>query len=423
MQIKKLRIFLTSIGALTPLLCSVPQQASATPVYARQTGFSCAACHFEQFPLLNAFGRSFKANGYTDYGLGKQAKIEDDNLSLPSTLNASFVSKLRYQKTNGTATTVDAGPNNYGNISFPDEAFLVIGGRVSKNIGFEVGLSVVPQDVTDGKILTEFKMPVMTKVDDFTMSAIPFTTSSQGPAYGFELLNTGAVEFARAFENAEETSAQQYLGTAHEASGVALVVYHKYGYINYTPYVMTQGNFGIKQPLNYIRGVVTPKIGDWDLGAGVQIWTGESKVKYVDNATSTFTTKEEHADAWAFDLQGQGKIGNLPLGLYATYGKAGKTIDPLDQNAYNDSTTGDKKVWTISGMLGVIPDRLALGAGYRKANTGQGSADSDDAVTLGLAFMPARNIQFQLNHSFYMGDTHTSDNGKNLTTLVLYSAF
>ena len=74
-------------------------------------------------------------------------------------------------------------------------------------------------------------------------------------------------------------------------------------------------------------------------------------------------------------------------------------------------------------MLGVIPDRLALGAGYRKANTGQGSADSDDAVTLGLAFMPARNIQFQLNHSFYMGDTHTSDNGKNLTTLVLYSAF
>ena len=112
MQIKKLRIFLTSIGALTPLLCSVPQQASATPVYARQTGFSCAACHFEQFPLLNAFGRSFKANGYTDSGLGKQAKIEDDNLSLPSTLNASFVSKLRYQKTNGTATTVDAGPNN-----------------------------------------------------------------------------------------------------------------------------------------------------------------------------------------------------------------------------------------------------------------------------------------------------------------------
>ena len=422
MQTKKIRLFLTSIGALAPLLCAVPQ-ASATPVYARQTGFSCAACHFEQFPLLNAYGRSFKANGYIDSGLGKQSKIEDDNLSLPSTLNASFVSKLRYQKTNGSANTPESGPTNYGNISFPDEAFLVIGGRVSKNIGFEIGLSVVPQDVTDGKILTEFKMPIMTKVDDFTLSAIPFTTSSQGPAYGFELLNTGAVEFARAFENAEETSAQQYLGTAHEASGVALVVYHKYGYINYTPYVMAQGNFGIKQPLNYIRAVVTPKAGDWDLGAGVQIWTGESKVKYVDNATSTFTTKEEHADAWAMDLQGQGKVGNLPLGLYATYGKAGKTVDPLDHNTYNDSTSGDKKVWTVSGMLGVIPDRLALGLGYRSAHTGTGSADADNAVTLGLAYMPARNIQFQLNQSFYTGDTHTGDTGKNLTTLVLYSAF
>ena len=229
MQGKKMRTFLISMGALAPLLSFVPQ-ASATPVYARQTGFSCAACHFEQFPLLNAFGRSFKANGYIDSGLGKQGRIEDDNLSLPSTLNASFVSKLRYQKTNGTANTVDAGPTNYGNISFPDEAFLTIGGRVSKNIGFQVGLSVVPDDVTSGKILSDFKMPISTKVDDFTLSAIPFTTSAQGPAYGFELLNTGAVEFARAFENAEETSAQQYLGTAHAASGVALVVAEKIGF-------------------------------------------------------------------------------------------------------------------------------------------------------------------------------------------------
>ncbi|MEI7787652.1 MAG: hypothetical protein WCI23_03320 [Chlorobiaceae bacterium] len=423
MHVKKMRTFLISIGALAPLLSSVPQEASATPVYARQTGFSCAACHFEQFPLLNAFGRSFKANGYIDSGLGKQGKIEDDNLSLPSTLNTSFVSKLRYQKTNGDAKTVDAGPTNYGNISFPDEAFLTIGGRVSKNVGFQVGLSVVPDDVTSGKILSDFKMPISTKLDDFTLSAIPFTTSAQGPAYGFELLNTGAVEFARAFENAEETSAQQYLGTAHEASGVALVVYHKYGYINYTPYVMNQGNFGIKQPLNYIRAVVTPKAGEWDLAAGVQIWTGESKVKIVDNATSTFTTRDEYANAWAVDMQGQGKIGNLPLGLYATYGKAGKTADPLDPNTYNPSTIGDKKVWTVSGMLGVIPDKLALGVGYRKANTGSELPDSDNAVTLGLAYMPARNIQFQLNQSFYSGDTHTSDVGKNLTTLVLYSAF
>jgi len=35
-----------------------------------------------------------------------------------------------------------------------------------------------------------------------------------------------------------------------------------------------------------------------------------------------------------------------------------------------------------------------------------------------------KNIQFQLNHSFYSGDTYTTaDAGKNLTTLVLYSAF
>lgn len=415
----KVRHFFVAIGLLMFLLCSVPK-ADATPVFARQTGYSCAVCHFQQFPLLNAFGRNFKLHAYAETGTGKQGRIEDDNLSLPSTLNASFVSKLRYQKTDGASPNV---MTNDGQVSFPDEAFLTLGGRLSKNIGFEIGLSFVPQDVTDGKILSEFKMPMTTSVDDITLSAIPFTTSAQGPAYGFELLNTGAVEFTRALEHAGETSAQQYLPTAIPATGVAFVVYHKYGYLNYTPYVPTQGSFGSSKPMSYFRGVVTPTLGDWDLGGGFQIWTGTSNVKSTaaDNSIVTTTT---HADAWAVDLQAQGKVGAYPLGLYTTYGNAPKTTDGNPVNIFNGNTYGDAKAWTISALFGVIPDKLALAAGYRKANTGVSDTDADNAITLGLAYMLTKNIQFQLNHSFYSGDTYTTaDAGKNLTTLVLYSAF
>lgn len=37
--------------------------AEAVPAFARQTGLSCSTCHFQHFPALNAFGRSFKAGG------------------------------------------------------------------------------------------------------------------------------------------------------------------------------------------------------------------------------------------------------------------------------------------------------------------------------------------------------------------------
>ncbi len=416
---QKIRHVLLAIGLLTFLLCS-PQKGSATPVFARQTGYSCSACHFQQFPLLNAFGRNFKLHAYSETGTGKQGRIEDDNLSLPSTLNASFVSKLRYQKTDGTSPNIIT---NDGNIAFPDEAFLTLGGRLSTNIGFEISLSFVPQDVTDGKILAEFKLPMTTSVNDVTLSAIPFTTSAQGPAYGFELLNTGAVEFTRALEHAAETSAQQYLGTALPATGVALVLYHKYGYLNYTPYVPNQGNFGSGKPLTYLRAAVTPTVGDWDLGGGVQLWKGTSIVKSVA-ADNSITTTTNHADAWALDMQAQGKVGKYPLGIYTTYGNAPKSVDGNPININNANTYAAAKAWTLSGLFGVVPDKLALGAGYRKANTGASDTDADNAITLGLAYMLTKNIQFQLNHSFYSGDTQTaSEAGKNLTTLVLYSAF
>lgn len=398
---------------LLVLLLFTDRDASATPVYARQTGMSCSACHFQRYPLLNAFGREFKAKGYVM--TGKQELIEDENLSLTPSLNAAFVSKFRYQKKNGTATTGIAGELNDGQFQIPDEAFLAIGGRVTENIGFQVELNFVEGE----PLFSGFKMPfVFQPTKDITLSAIPFTTYSQGPAYGFELLNTGALRFNRAFEHRKETSAQQYMETSLEATGLALVAYHKYGYINYTPYIREQGtNFSSGQYLHYIRGAVTPKVGKWDLAAGFQIWTGDSKLDHDGEPT-----EKEHGSAWAIDAQAQGKVGKLPLGVYLTYGCADKS-EPGKPNIYNSKTGDDKTAWTIATELGVIPYKLSVGAAYRNANTGAGGADTDNAVTLGLNYMLAQNVGLQLNHTMYSGDVTSDETGDALTTLMLYSAF
>ncbi|MCK5263719.1 MAG: hypothetical protein KAJ92_08520, partial [Gammaproteobacteria bacterium] len=71
------------------------QVANAVPAFARQTDVPCAGCHFQNFPALNTFGRHFRANGYTL--MGSQKKIEGEDISLPATLNASIITKLRYQ--------------------------------------------------------------------------------------------------------------------------------------------------------------------------------------------------------------------------------------------------------------------------------------------------------------------------------------
>ena len=76
-------------------------EASALPVFARQTGMACSACHFQHFPLLNGFGRAFKSAGFTM--MGAQGKVEGDRLSIPDTLNMNFLTSLGYVKTNQTS--------------------------------------------------------------------------------------------------------------------------------------------------------------------------------------------------------------------------------------------------------------------------------------------------------------------------------
>ena len=53
------------------LACIAPITAQAVPLFARQTGQQCAACH-NGFPELTPYGRLFKLSGYT-FGGGQSS--------------------------------------------------------------------------------------------------------------------------------------------------------------------------------------------------------------------------------------------------------------------------------------------------------------------------------------------------------------
>ncbi len=421
---------------------SLPREVDAVPAFARQTGLACNTCHFQHYPLLNQFGRAFKSSGYTQ--VGGQSLVEGDILSLPSTINASLVTKIRYQKTNGKDTTASpengSTGTNRGELQFPDEAALFLGGRIGEHIGF-----LLEAALPDADDFTSFKMPFSYDVAGVNVNIIPFTTDALGASFGYELLNTGAVRNIRGLEHRTETAAQQYIGTATAAEGFAFAIGNNLGFVNYSLWGPGHGATDWLPFAHYVRAAVTPQIGDWDVGGGIQWWGGSGKysstttAQTVDTTTSNATqpvdstdtrsTSRVTIDAWAVDFQAQGMVSTLPLGIYLTYANAGKSDTDGPANFFNSSTNGSKKAWTVVAELGVRPGRATVALGYRAGDDGTSANSEQNAVTFGATYFIAQNVELQLNHSAYNGDyydlpaNNEEANGDQLTTLMLFAAF
>lgn len=435
----------------------IAPEANAVPAFARQTGQACSTCHFQHFPALNAFGRAFKANGYTQ--IGGQAKIEGEDLSIPATLNASLVAKIRYQMTNGsdnstTTTTNEAKiSTNKGELQFPDEAALLIGGRAGEHIGFLLEAQLVDNTAP---AFASFKMPIVFDVSGTKLGVIPFTTDMGGAAYGFELLNTGAVAMQRVLEHVRDTSVQKFLGTTDvstgAAEGIALVAANEMGFINVSLWGPAHGTVAVGTELSqYVRVAATPNAGGWDLGIGAQYWGGQTKVGDTDNNPSQIKTTQ----AWAIDAQAQGNVG-LPLGIYLSYGTApaskdaknGKADGTTENNLFN--TNGrDKTAWSILAELGVLPGKATVAVGYRSGDNGgtksvtntTAANNQDDAITVGATYQLAQNVRLELDYTSGSGSAYdkttagattlrsgpvsaaAGDGANSLTTLMLFAAF
>ena len=442
-------IYAVCVFLLAMFFAASAENAYAVPAFARQTGMACNTCHFQHFPILNEFGRSFKAGGYTT--IGGQSLLEGDFLSLPSVLNASIVTKIMYQKSNGDSKLVSE--RNSGELQFPNEGAILFGGRVGEHMGFLLETQIVEESEVGW---ASFKIPFTYEVASETkLGVVPFTTDAGGAAYGFDLLNTGAMRMQRSLEHRTETSAQQYISTdeSNVATGVAFVASNPIGYVNFTIWSPEHVNTDAKPYLNYYRAVLTPKVGVWDLAIGGQVWDGETH--YTDDVTTevvctgvgapdpactiageefdvtTPARTKVKAEAWAIDAQAQGAIGGMPLGVYLTYGVAEKTGTGANAvtNLFNSRTTDDRKAWTALVELGVMPGRATVAAAYRRGETGAATDNVQTATTLGVTYLLTQNVDFMINHTWYGGSYYdlTANNedatGDRLTTIMMFAAF
>lgn len=425
-QAHSLALFLISASVLF-----IPQQSEAVPAFSRQTGMACASCHFQNFPALNSFGRTFRAQGYTMRG--QQKMIEGDDLSLPSTLNASVITKIRYQQKSNA-------DGDRGEIQWPDEAALLIGGRASEHIGFLMELGLGPQEGTGkssrnpgdtnndgiedpGETWTENVETETTgnylstkfhfnPTDNFAI--VTFSTDGLGVGYGFELMNTGAQRSQRPIENRKGFSAGQMLGTASgEATGMAFVYHTNNLFVNYSHWTPEWGNSNANimgGMANYLRVAYMPHIGGWDTGFGFSHMSGSVKTGATDPATEIFV------DSWTVDAQAQGQIGSLPFGLYASYGVTPKST-AMEENHYNSSMTDDLTALGMVAKLGIIPGKTQVYTGYGSKDSG--ASGSVNTTTIGIQHNLAQNIKLEL----YDVKSDSDKPGDDYTMLMFFAGF
>lgn len=419
------KFIFTLLGVLAAILFA--PQASALPAFARQTGMDCSGCHQQHFPILNTFGRSFKAAGYTL--MGAQGLIEGEHLSIPANMNAAILVKIRYQKDNGPES-VPGAPNtpSDGMVQFGDELSLFYGGRVAENVGFLFeGNTVAP-----GSLMAGLKIPVMFDAAGTRLSVIPFTTDALSVQYGYELSSGGVLRANRWAEHRRETSAVQYNAEQGPnrggATGFAFVAQNDMGFINFTKWSPNYGmgaNGGsfnsYDMSSSYLRVAATPTVGDWAMVAGIGVMGGQALIGDPANS-ATAAVLAETKQTFA-DLQAHGVLGGNELGIYAQYANA-PVAAAGGVSAYGAGVTA-RKAYTLGADYSLIPNMLSLGAAYRKAQNGDvDTANGDNAVTLTAVYDMAMNVALHANYSKYSGSAHSGPNAvTNQYTMMLESAF
>lgn len=413
-------------------------EASAVPVFARQTGMACSACHFQHFPALNGFGRAFKAAGYTM--MGAQEKVEGEHLSIPSTLNMAVLATAGIDKASGVSSNIVV-PGTGGELQ------LFFGGKVNDFSGFLSEFGTAPAGAASAKLT------IMPEVASGIHAGVTVFSAGQGAPYAMEMLNTGATSVHRLMgktgrfgnnvgpavgaapagaEHIRAVSARQYVanekliagGTGasiNVASDKFMVAVAKETDVG--PGAAGGTSF-VGLPFSYIRAVGMFDLAGWDTGVGIQSFggSGQSAAGLLAAAPAVVSHK-----ATIVDGQMQGEMGGMAVGIYASYGSAAGSAVGGTANTFNPNP-GTASSFNIAAEVGVLPGKATVQLGLRSAKNGAAVDNKDNAIMIGATYELSQNMELSLHHTAQSGSAWNAvagvtPNGKNLTTVLLETLF
>ena len=118
------------LGMLGIACAMFPAESQAIPLFNRQTGQNCVACHAGgQFPELTPYGRKFKLTGYT---MGQRAKVP---LAVMGVISMSKVNSKTPGNLDQNGNPDPAGDFPQDGVAHFTTASIFAGGKITDNIG------------------------------------------------------------------------------------------------------------------------------------------------------------------------------------------------------------------------------------------------------------------------------------------------
>jgi len=204
---KTVRLLVAALIIALPATLLMAGSARAMPVFARQTGLGCPACH-TVYPELTPLGRRFKLGGFTLTNIPPAVEVFNDNLPAGATgqppqkqlsilnnaptvlVQASMTNWNRPPPPGSAFNPIPAGSTTghvqNDEIQFPQQASVVFAGAVNDHIGAWTQLTYFQQTGTFGIDTWDFRYADQT-ADKVWLWGVTFNNS---PTFQ-DVLNTG----------------------------------------------------------------------------------------------------------------------------------------------------------------------------------------------------------------------------------------
>jgi len=414
----KKMIFSAAAFALVAVssIALAPTTASAIPAFARQTGAACYSCHFQTFPAINAFGRAFKMGSFTD--VGDQALVEDDNLSIPAVLNATFMVKANAVNTNVT------GAPSTTTYNVPADQVLMLAGRIGSNTGAFIEFAGGATGAANWQLL-----------NSWDVSGFKVGLGAHKSGFG----GSGVLELSNVFGqhggvlNGSDISAIQTAGFAQDTTGIGAWIGNDLGVVQFAllaPAGATAGTVNVGSSFaKLVRVIATLDVGGWDTLIGFGSVTGSAGKG--DAAAVAQPGVRVPMNLQFIDVQLQGDVGDISVGIYGDWAHAkGKTnssindvgsagppaVAPLGINGvnfYGGAAANEKfDAYSIRTTVELIPRVTALiGYGYDKLTRVVGDV-TNKKFQIGAQYALYQNMELKLIYN----STKFTTGGVGVTT-------
>ncbi len=380
------------------------QDASALPVFARQTELPCSSCHNGNYLALNSFGRNFKLKGYTlTTGKKLTQKDTDDNrtsLSLPELPGLSAMVQVSLTHTNKGI----AGKQN-DDIRLPQQLSLFLAGRLSDHMGifsqftYANGDSGFAMDNTDLRYASSTTMGNKSLDYGFTLDNNPTVGDlwNSTPAWGFPYSSS---------DIANGPAAGSFISSLGGAVGglgaYAMLDNHYYGKIALYRNTNTNGVAAANNVLestapywrfawqtNFDKGYLM--LGTYGISASVYP-TATSTSSGIGGPTSKYLDT-------AIDFQYERPLsGSNSIVVHGSYTDESRT----DLSSTGTYLAGNSPKWKFTNLdlEYNVDGRWRHGVQLFNTNTGGDNLDTN-GYKLDVGYFPWQNIELQVQYTAY----------------------